>query len=161
MTEASDRVAWHQRAAMIIAMLIVPLAVAAGTVTIDNTAGEIAIEANSATIDEVLTRIGEHQGFEVERLGLAPSVAMSGRFSGTTGEVVSRILQHESHMIVHSATAQAGIARIILFGATETNPAAPAATPAAAVPAAIPADAPVPPIPVVAPEQPTVKRARG
>ena len=85
--------------------------------TVDN---RVTIEATDAGIDEVLTRLGEAHGFQLQVPANAANFdSVSGRFEGSLRSVLSRLLDNESHMIVHSATAKSGIARIVLFGSNE------------------------------------------
>ncbi len=104
-------------AVMLITGLALPHSGQAGPVSVTNVDGRLTVEATDAGVDEVLTRLGEVQGFQL----LAPVTAsrkdgISGRFEGSLDSVLSRILHNESHMIIHSANSQSGIARIVLFG---------------------------------------------
>jgi hypothetical protein len=108
----------------------------AGTVAIEAANGRVTVDANDIALDEVLTRLGESQGFKLQVPPNAPHFdAISGRFEGPLTGVLTRLLHNESHMIIHSADTQSGIARIVLFGAgEETSAGVQAATPAPATP---------------------------
>ena len=170
MRKSIGRPAWLSGMAVALAAFLIPSAAAAGSVTIDEDRGTFAIEAKDATVDEVLTRVGQSQGFSVERGGDTPGTTFSGRFTGPLKTVMARILENESHMIVHSATSKTGIARVLLLGPAET----PAPPVAVAVPAAggsttgtstIPVPKPLPrevvgPAPTAAPQPVVAKSAR-
>ena len=97
----------------------------AGTVTVTTAQGLISVDANDASLDDVLARLGEQHGFQIRSSGKSPSAdTISGQFEGTLGAVLARILHGESHMIMHSAGAKSGIARIVLFGASNSASAA-------------------------------------
>lgn len=135
-----------------------PSATHASSVTVDGTVNQIAVAAHDASVDEVLGEIGRVQGFAVERASGEPGFAISGRFSGTIGDVMATILQNESYLIEHSSVATAGIVRIVLLGPAGTAPAAAvAAAPnlvaAAATRSAVPSPQPLP-REVIAPSAP-------
>lgn len=90
----------------------------AGSIVLHDKAADISIETQDAPLDEVLDTIGRSQGFAVERVGGEPGGPISGRFSGNVREVIAYILQNESYVIEHSATAKAGIVRLLLMGTT-------------------------------------------
>ena len=97
----------------------------AGTVTVTAAQGLISVDANDANLDEVLAKLGEQQGFKIRSTGKSQSAdTISGQFEGTLAAVLARILHNESHMIMHSASAKAGIAQIVLFNAGNSAPAA-------------------------------------
>ena len=108
----------------------------AGTVAVTTGGGLIIIDATDAGIEEILTKLGEAQGFQLQLPGKIPeTVAVSGRFQGSLRGVLTRILHNESYMLVHSSKAQAGIERLVLFGDGNEPSAAPAAgAPARAAP---------------------------
>jgi hypothetical protein len=99
------------------AALLPACAANAGTVTVEATLDQMTVDAKEASLDEILERIGEAEGFRIERVGSASNPGpITARFEGAFHGVLARVLHNESHMIVHSATAKAGIASIVLFG---------------------------------------------
>jgi hypothetical protein len=104
------------RITMTLAVLLLPAIATAGTVTVNEEQGKLAIETVDTSVDEILSQIAQSQEFQIVRMGPAPEEKLSGQFSGTVNEVMARILQNENHLIVHSAKAKTGIARVVLFG---------------------------------------------
>jgi hypothetical protein len=93
----------------------------AGTVTVTPVErGMIVVVADKATIDEVLTGIGQRFGFSVERVSSERDRKMvSGRFAGTPDQLVTHMLRGQGHVVVRLADAPAGLARILLLGSSE------------------------------------------
>ena len=151
MTRTITRPTWLKIAQFALAAAFLqPNAASSGTVTVSDIAAGIAVDAQDAAIDEILADVGRSQGFDVERVGGALGAPITGHFTGALGEVMAKILRNQSHMIEHSASAKAGIARIVLWGAAVTAIAAtPAPLPAAVAPGAIAAVPPVPTKPPV------------
>jgi hypothetical protein len=98
-------------------------------------ADRIVVEASDASTDEVLAMLARHFEFAVERSTPASQpVRFSGRLQGSLDEVLERLLRHEGHMIVRSAEARAGIARVLFLEGKAGAPLAPAlAGPIAAI----------------------------
>lgn len=118
------RKAWTSVVAtmMATALLIAPSVGRAGPVVVNDADGWITIEATEAGVDQILTQLGESQGFVLQVSWKTPRPdVVSGRFEGSLSTVLERLLHNESHMIVHSADADSGIARIVLFGAAEDS----------------------------------------
>jgi hypothetical protein len=96
---------------------------------------QVVVETSDASADEVLAALAAHFGFAVERS--APSgqtVRFSGRLSGSLDQLLERLLRHEGHVIVRSAEARSGIARVVLMEAKGgTTPAPSVAGPIAAL----------------------------
>ena len=177
------RKAWTSVAATVLftAMMLAPNVGRAGPVSVNEAHGWITIDATEASVDLILTKLGEAEGFVLQVSWKTPrSDVVSGRFEGSLTTVLARLLHNESHMIVHSTDVDSGIARIVLFGAaddssggqTTTAPATPSPVAAAPVPAARTRSSPAPtsvqpkPLPreVIAPPQPqrqSAARIRG
>lgn len=98
-------------------------------------ADRVVVETSDASVDEVLAALAAHFGFAVERN--APSgqtVRYSGRLSGSLDQLLERLLRHEGHVIVRSAEARGGIARVVLMETKGgTTPAPTLAGPMAAI----------------------------
>lgn len=79
-------------------------------------AGRVVVETSDAGVDEVLAALALHFAFAVER-GAPPdqTVRFSGRLSGSLDQLLDRLLRHEGHVIVRSAEAPGGIARVVLL----------------------------------------------
>ena len=165
MTRTITRPTWLKIAPFALAAAFLqPNAASSGTVTVSDIAAGIAVDAQDAAIDEILADVGRSQGFDVERVGGALGAPITGHFTGALGEVMAKILRNQSHMIEHSASAKAGIARIVVWGAAEKpktvtapSPAPTAVAALAATPAPLPAAvapgaiAAVPPVPTKPP----------
>ncbi len=127
------------------ATLLLPRMGQGGTVTVASSEGRITVDAKEAKVDAILSKLGEQQGFQLRLVGKegkeTDSETISGRFEGSIASVLARILHNENHMIVHSAEAKAGIARIVLFSKGNGDSDAPA-TAAGAQPRVV---APAPP----------------
>ena len=125
----------------------------AGTVTIDidPSAGTLLVEANDATTDEILTRLGNSLNFEVERIGeLSDNGMKNRRLTGSAQQVLDRLLERDNHMVISSAQTRT-VDRVILFGPRQAEQAQAAET-AVARPATATAGAPLPvPAAVIAP----------
>ena len=150
--------AWQHRTAIALAAFMLPAMAVAGTVTVNEAQGKLSIDTTDAAVDEILAHVGQSQGFEIERIGPVPDEKISGNFAGSLADVAARILQNENHMIVHSATAKTGIARIVLLGPpAKTDAVASAAAPAVATPGRRTAGSSPQPLPreVIAPSGPT------
>lgn len=97
----------------------------AGVVSVeaDPTGKTVTVDAQDANLDEVLAKLGQSEGFTIKRLRAedGPST-VSGRFEGSVYHVLLRILDHENHVIEHSADSKAGIARVVLYGPTRNIP---------------------------------------
>jgi hypothetical protein len=93
----------------------IPAWAGSSSIEIDKANGSLTIEADNASIDDVLNQIGEANGFEVTRNGAGEPSVVSGQYEGTIKSVVSNILKRENHMIVYSPVG--GISRIILYRA--------------------------------------------
>jgi hypothetical protein len=108
--------------------------------------GMIVVVADNATIDEVLTGIGERFGFSVERVSSERDKKMvSGRFVGTPDQLVTQMLRGQGHIVVRLADAPAGIGRILLLGSSEPIVTASPPPPAPQVPVAADPTNPVTP----------------
>ena len=117
-------------AVLLAASHLVSAQAAAGTVTVETKQGRIVVVANEASLDEIMARLGEAQGFQIVRAGAAASPEpFTGRFEGSLNKVLERVLHTESHMVVHSANVACGIARIVLFGAKREGSGEDAASP--------------------------------
>jgi hypothetical protein len=114
-----------------LAAILVPAHADAGTFSVDASGPQITVEAKEARIEEILAEIGLSRGFDIEQIGDATGEPVSGRFSGPLLAVMDRILQNQSHVIVHSKTAPVGIARILLLDSNTVPDTPTAATPAA------------------------------
>ena len=124
-------------AILLIIAVSAPESSSAGTVAVTTGDGLVTIDAADASIDEILTKLGEAQGFQFDLGGKKPETdAVSGRFEGSLKSVLTRILHNESYMIVHSSKSTTGIERIVLFGDGNVPNAVPApGTPARVAPA--------------------------
>jgi hypothetical protein len=98
-------------------------------------ADRVAVETSDASVDEVLAALAAHFGFAVERSApSAQTVRFSSRLSGSLDQLLERLLRHEGHLIVRSAEARGGIARVVLMEAKGgTTPAPTVAGPIAAL----------------------------
>ena len=170
MKRITGQAIWRNRAAIALTAFLIPVAVSAGTVTVDEAASAIAVDSFDADVDEILGQIGQSQGFQIERVGPAPVEKVSASISGPLVDVVARILQNENHVILYSATAKAGISRVVLFGvgAKSDNQPGSAVMAAAALSKRTTAGSPQPlpreviaPTAPAAPVQPMAKRPRG
>ena len=95
--------------------------------------GQISVEVVEMSLDDVLDRLGQTYGFRVERLGEAqPRDMMSGRFDGRLTAVIARVLQNENHMVLTSAAAASGIARVSIYSSAASVQTAIAAQPQSA-----------------------------
>jgi hypothetical protein len=86
----------------------------------------VVIETSDASVDEVLAVLAAQFEFAVEHS--APSgqtVRFSGRLEGALDQLLERLLRHEGHVIVRSAEARGGIARVVLLEANGGTPPAP------------------------------------
>ena len=131
MRHSYTRQAWRRRVAIALAAFLLPAVAAAGTVTVSEDQGGLSVDTVDSPIDEILAQIAQTQEFQIVRMGPAPDEKLSGQFSGSLGVVIARLLQNENHLIVHSAKAKAGIARIVLFGPPGKSDAAPNSAPLA------------------------------
>jgi hypothetical protein len=118
--------------------LVGPAAAAELSVTTGTAAGSVIIEAKRATLDEVLTRLGETEGFTIKRVRSEKKAeTISGHFEGPLTAVLSRVLDRENYAIEHSCSAKTGIVRVLLYGsihaappsASKTQPQAPVVAP--------------------------------
>ena len=125
----------------------------AGTVTIDidASAGTLLVEANDATTDEILTRLGNSLNFDVERIGeLTDNGMKNRRLTGSAQQVLDRLLERDNHMVISSAQTRT-VDRVILFGPRQAEQVQ-AAESAAPHPVPATAAAPLPvPAAVIAP----------
>jgi hypothetical protein len=147
-------------------------ALRAGTISVEKDDGRFVVDVHDAPIDEVLERLGEAAGFDVERPGDPSDVVVSGRFHGTLGRVIGTMLQNENYLILHSPASKGGIALVQLLGSVgpaiqtaDATPTAAGVTPSTVSPANMPMPIPLPreviaPIAPAAPVVPT-RRARG
>jgi hypothetical protein len=110
----------------------------AGSARLVEAAGpeHVVLDTADASADEVLAVLATRFAFAVERRAPTTGQPMrySGRLQGRLDDLIERLLRHEGHMIVRSAEAPAGIARIVLI---ESKPGTPAAAPLAGPIAAI------------------------
>jgi len=106
----------------VIALLLGSLASApslwAGQARLVEQAGpdRVVVETSDANVDEVLAVLAAHFEFAVDRN--APpdqTVRFSGRLAGSLDQLLERLLRHEGHVIVRSAEARGGIARVVLL----------------------------------------------
>ncbi|WP_143117833.1 hypothetical protein [Hyphomicrobium facile] len=119
--------------------------VSAANVSLEMAAGDahVVVEAQDATVQDVLTKLSESRGFKVERADQARDDAkISGRFEGPFSHVLERVLEKENHFIEHGLNESGTIARVVLYGAQ------PAATP--------PADTPTSSAAVASPPRPNL-----
>ncbi len=155
--------------AIALTAFLIPAMAIAGTITVNEEQGKLSIETVDAPIDEILAQIAQTQEFQIVRMGAAPDEKLSGQFSGSLGVVIARLLQNENHLIIHSAKAKAGIARIVLFGPPGRSDALPNAAPLAVAargrgaagmgPQPLSREVIAPSVPAV-PPQPIAKRPR-
>ncbi|WP_045835016.1 hypothetical protein [Hyphomicrobium sp. 99] len=118
----------------------------------------VVIEAQDATVQDVLLKLSEGRGFKVERADEARDDArISGRFEGPLAHVLERVLEKENNFVERSPDQPRTIARVVLYGAFPASaPAsdaqtAPAAQPVAPQPA--PVEIKVAPTVAIAPTQ--------
>jgi hypothetical protein len=79
-------------------------------------ADRVVIETSDASVDEVLATLAVHFAFAVDRsTPPGQTVRFSGRLSGSLDQLLDRLLRHEGHVIVRSAEAPGGIARVVLL----------------------------------------------
>jgi hypothetical protein len=129
----------------------------AGTVSIGvNPANqkELVVEAQDATIPEILARLQELQPFEIEQSGdYATPGPITRRYTGEFRHVLERVLENENHLVVSSERLPA-VERVVIYGGggndkTMTVAHAPQAMASASL-AAPPAPPPVDPVVQVA-----------
>jgi hypothetical protein len=97
----------------------------AGEVRVVETSGSdsVLIETRDASADEVLTVLAVHFDFAVERnVGSGQAIRFSGRLQGSLDQLLERLLRHEGHIIVRSAGARAGVARVVRLKDGEAPP---------------------------------------
>ncbi len=104
--------------ALVAAGLAIPGGADAGSVAVTTKAGQaVKVEAEDASIDEIMARLGATYGFAIDRRGSSDAAPLvSGHYEGTLRQVLARLLGNENHMIQHSSVAKQGIARIVLYG---------------------------------------------
>ena len=98
----------------------------AGEVRVVETSGSdsILIETRDASVDEVLAVLAVHFDFAVERDdGSGQAIRFSGPLQGSLDQLLERLLRHEGHIIVRSAEARAGVARVVRLNAKGEAPA--------------------------------------
>lgn len=101
----------------------------AGSVTVESKSDLFIVEAREASVDEVLERIGEVQGFRVDRIGQSSNDGrLTMRLEGPFDVVLERVLQNESHMIIYSQDTKTGINRLVLIGTASSPESWPAQT---------------------------------
>ena len=89
----------------------------------------VVVEAQDATVQDVLQKLSEGHGFKIERADQARDDAkISGRFEGPFSHVLDRVLEKENHFIERSSNQSGAITRVVLYGAQQ------AATPQADAP---------------------------
>ncbi|CAA2142684.1 hypothetical protein [Hyphomicrobium sp. ghe19] len=89
----------------------------------------VVVEAQDATVQDVLQKLSEGHGFKVERADQARDDAkISGRFEGPFSHVLERVLEKENHFVEHGSNEPGAITRVVLYGAQ------PAITPQADAP---------------------------
>lgn len=91
----------------------------ASAVDVSRTTGdELQVVADDATIDEVLARLAEHEGFSVAgRFDNSSTRRISVRLRGRLDDVLVRLMRNESFSLVFSATAPGRVERVVLVGA--------------------------------------------
>ena len=98
-------------------------ATAVPSVTIGSVDGVVTLDASEASVDSVLASLGKTYGFKIERIGQVASAKVWGHYTGSLTSVLSRVLESESHMIVHSNASKGGIDKIVLYGESYERPA--------------------------------------
>ena len=101
--------------------LTTPLLAGSISVKMDKLNDSLMIDAENASIDDVLNEIRSANGFEVTRNGRGEPSVVSGQYEGPIESVVLRILRRENHMIVFSGDT-GGISRIVLYRASKLLP---------------------------------------
>lgn len=130
MTQVNTRIA----SLAYLAALALSAPALAGAVSVNSADGIVTLEATDASVDVVMENLAQSLGFEVERLGPAScSKPVWGRYSGSLGNVLSRALEKQSHLILYSAATSA-VEKVVLFGSCE----APVESAAIAAPQASP-----------------------
>lgn len=111
--------------------------VSAANVSLELAGGDahIVVEAQDATVQDVLEKLSEGHGFKVERADQARDDAkISGRFEGPFSHVLERVLEKENHFVEHSLNETGTITRVVLYGAQPASaPQADASSSSAAV----------------------------
>ena len=111
------------------AAYVLPPAAQAGSVEVAVADGRVTVAATEASVDDILSKLGQAHEFKTERLGNGPKpYTLSGRFEGSLDTVLSRILHKESHGIQYSKNSNGGIVRVVLYG--PGSPAQAASSPA-------------------------------
>jgi hypothetical protein len=83
----------------------------------------IVIDTSDANLEEVLAALAAHFEFAVERSApLGQAIRFSGPLRGSLDQLLERLLRHEGHIVVRSAEAPAGIARVVLLHAKGVAP---------------------------------------
>lgn len=109
------------------ALLLLPMFdgfASAGTVEVKALAapGGIEIDAKDAPIGDILAKLGAAQGIKIEQIGDdAPVRTWSGRISGRTEDVLSRVLESENFVVEHGHGTRSGIQRVRVFAATSSD----------------------------------------
>ena len=88
----------------------------AGEVRVVETSGSdnVVIETKDASVDDVLAVLAVHFDFAVERNDVSgQAIRFSGPLQGSLDQLLERLLRHEGHIIVRSAGARAGVARVV------------------------------------------------
>lgn len=102
---------------MVTAAYLLPPAAQAGSVEVAAADGRVTVAATEASVDDILSKLGQAHEFKIERLGKGPKpYTLSGRFEGPLDTVLSRILHKESHGIQYSTNSNGGIVRVVLYG---------------------------------------------
>ena len=101
---------------------------------------QIVIDAQDATVAEILAGMNEKQPFELERLGDFANVSpQTRRYTGEFRHVLERVLENESHLVVTSM-GKRDVQRVVIYGSRLVQPTAvvpPATQPIPATAAAI------------------------
>jgi hypothetical protein len=101
----------------------------------DSGPGDVVVEANDATLDQVIEVLATRFAFAVDHAAEANATArFTGRLQGSLDRILERVLRHEGHLIVHSAESSTGISRVILLAPKRGGPAVTTTIPTAETP---------------------------
>jgi hypothetical protein len=113
--------AYLQRLALALALLAPATAALAANVTItgDNPRQSVTVTAENADVAAVLEALSSKYGLEVEGLQLIDRAeTQTITLTGDLYKVLGRLLRNRNHVIVRSAEAPSGVAKVMILNAS-------------------------------------------
>lgn len=112
-----------------VAGLVAAASPAVAQAVVEATDGGVTLEADEASVDDVLAELAKVGGFAVERVGEDTcSKPVSGHFAGPLTSVLAHALEAENHVVVSSGGT---VAKVVVMSACKPAVQAVAATPTA------------------------------